>query len=320
MLVVGGVVQARGQDRDPRSSHRGRERGQDLVQPLAVVGHLAHPVGAVQLGKRTLHRVPATQHVGHPRWHAKVVLEHGEAVVGTHEVGAAHGDVDVVGHVDPPHLDPVLRAAEHQVQGDDSFAQRPPFVVDVLEEEVDGGEALLESPLDVLPLPGGQQARHEVERDDPLRHLVPAVHGEGDAFVQEPAVDALLELRHLLGDQPAERLHHLPAGGARSAVALEHLVVEPRLHLVAGKRRRSPRGLVARGFELGHRLVHLDPDAPGCGQGRERGSGPPTSARTARALAASYPRAPGATTPPDTPPFRPTSPAAGRRFPYHRAT
>ena len=158
MLVIGGVVQAGSQYRDARGSHRGSERCEDRVQPLAVVRHLAHPVGPVELGKRPLHRVAAAEHVGHPGRHAKVVLEHRKSVVGTHEIGTAHRDVDVVENLDSPHFVTVLRAAEHQLDGHDPVAERPALVVDVLEEEIDGGEALLEPSFDVLPLPGGQQA------------------------------------------------------------------------------------------------------------------------------------------------------------------
>ena len=54
--------------------------------------------------------------------------------------------------------------------------------------------------------------------------------------MQEPAVDAFLELCEVLRREPGECLNHLPAGGARSPVLLEHLIVETGIHLITGER------------------------------------------------------------------------------------
>ena len=94
VLVVRGVVDARGQYRHPRGLDGGRERGQDRVQALAVLGDLPYPMLPVELGERALHRITAAEHVGDPRGDPEVVLQHRESVAGAHDVRAAHRDVD----------------------------------------------------------------------------------------------------------------------------------------------------------------------------------------------------------------------------------
>ena len=61
-------------------------------------------------------------------------------------------------------------------------------MVDVLAEQVQRGHALDEPALDRLPLVGGDDARDEVEREDPLDAGVVAVDGEGDALVAKNAL------------------------------------------------------------------------------------------------------------------------------------
>ena len=67
-------------------------------------------------------------------------------------------------------------------------AQDALVVVDVVEEEVERGDALAQPALDVLPLGARDDARDQVEREDALEPLLLAVDGEGDALVEERGV------------------------------------------------------------------------------------------------------------------------------------
>ena len=187
----------------------------------------------IQSGKRLLHGSTAGQHVRDPRRNPQIVLQYREAVVGPHDIRAADGDVYVVGHLQPLHLDPVLRTSQDQVVGHDSVAQRPAFVVDVPEEEVERGQALLETPVDVIPLGRREQPRDAVDGDDLFGCLARADHGEGDPFVDEAACYALLKLRQLLRRCRRERRAQPPRCPAEASVRAEHLVVEGRVQLVA---------------------------------------------------------------------------------------
>ncbi len=75
--------------------------------------------------------------------------EHEEAVVGAHQVGAADGDPGAVGDRYPAHLDAVLWTAAHQVGGDHAVGDDTGLSVHVLEEAVQGAEALGEAGLEV---------------------------------------------------------------------------------------------------------------------------------------------------------------------------
>jgi hypothetical protein len=61
--------------------------------------------------------------------------------------------------------------------------------VDVVEEGVQRLHPLDQPALHVLPLPGGNDPRDDVERPGPLDALLLAVHREGDALLAEEALD-----------------------------------------------------------------------------------------------------------------------------------
>ena len=74
-------------------------------------------------------------------------------------------------------------------------------MVDVVQEQVERGDALDQPALDRAPFGGGDDARHEVVGEDPLGGPPPAVHREGDALVQEREFGRLLEIVQLVGGQ-----------------------------------------------------------------------------------------------------------------------
>ena len=97
-------------------------------------------------------------------------------------------------------------------------------MVDVVEEGVQRAHALLDAALQQPPFGGRDDARDEVEGDQPLERVLGAVDGEGDA---EPAEDALRFL--LLALQVVLRLAGKPFGDAPIgrpdlAVRAQHLV------------------------------------------------------------------------------------------------
>ena len=200
---------------------------------LGVIGHLAHPVLAVEPGQHVLDGVSAGEHVGDARGDAQVVLQNGEPLVGADDVGPAHGDVDVVGDFQAAHLHAVLRTAQHEVDGHDPLAQAPALAVNVFQEQVERGEALLEAAFDVVPLRPRQQPGHAVDGDDPFGGFLRVEHREGDALVQKAAVDALLEFFQILGREFSERGFQPPARIVRSALRVEHLVIKTRIQIVS---------------------------------------------------------------------------------------
>ena len=215
-----------------------RQVAQGAQQGLRVVIDRPDAVAGEQARERALHHRAIGEHVGHAARHAQVVLEHGELPVGqAHEVGAGHRDVAVAGDAQPAHLAPVVRAAEDQFARDDAGAQDAAVMVDVAQEQVEGGDALGQSPFELLPLRAGDDARQQIVRKDALGAAAVAVDREGDALVEEGAIGDLLAALQFGGRQRPELLEERRVVGARLPGRAEHLVVGASQGVVVEQRR-----------------------------------------------------------------------------------
>ena len=128
-------------------------------------------------------------------------------------------NVNVPRHVHAEHF-----AAEHlravdQLSVDDLLFEDPLFVVDVLTEQVEGGDPLDEAALDVGPLVGRDDAGDQVERED----LV-GVDREGDALVAEQRVGHPPAALERVGVHVLEPVGHGGVVPARLFRPGEHLV------------------------------------------------------------------------------------------------
>ncbi len=124
----------------------------------------------------------------------------------------------------PLHLAAVVRAAVDQLARDDAFREDLALVVDVLQEQVEGEQALRQAALDDAPLGAGDDARQDVVGEDPLGAFVVAVDREGDALVQEGTVGGLLAVPPLGGGQLEEAIEKQAVGVPRHVAGREHLV------------------------------------------------------------------------------------------------
>ena len=218
VLEVGRVADARRQHDEGRiGDMRRRERAQRGQQGLAVLGDRADLIAIEEPRHHALGDLAVGEHVGHAARHPQVVFEHDEAaVLEPHQVAAGDRHVDVAVDADAAHLAPEVPAAVEQVARHHAFGQNPPLVVDVLEEEVDRGQALRQAADERAPLGGGDDPGQEVERKNPLRALLVAVDGEGDALGEEGLVRLDLAQAKLPGRGGAELIEEGPvlrAGG-----------------------------------------------------------------------------------------------------------
>ena len=117
-----------------------------------------------------------------------------------------------------------MLAGVDDVAGDDAVVQDLPLVIDVVQEQVERGDALGQAALDDVPVGGRDDARQQIVREDALGAFVAAVDGEGDALVEEGQVRLLLAPQQFLGRQPGQLLVQLPVRTARLRLAVEHLV------------------------------------------------------------------------------------------------
>ena len=139
-------------------------------------------------------------------------------------------DIDVVRHLLPVHLRAEHRILKDQILGHDAGLQNLAAVVNVLDVGVDGLDALLEAALQRLPFGRRQDARNDVEGDQPLLRLGIAVDRKGDADAAEEQLRlAPAEVEHVRRNL-AEPVRQLGIGRPNRAFAAPHFVehVDPR--------------------------------------------------------------------------------------------
>ena len=89
-----------------------------------------------------------------------------------------------MGHIKPDQLGSVMLGGANDLQRDHSLLHDPLIVIDIMQKEIQGAQALLQPPLNQAPLVSRNDARHKIERHDALRALIAAVNREGDALVE----------------------------------------------------------------------------------------------------------------------------------------
>src|SRR5216683_8005199 len=170
-----------------------------------VDGH--YPTALIQNREHAFHDLAAGQHVGHPAWHAKIVLEHHEPAVGAaNEIGAHHGQIPALRYAYAPHLAAIVPAGVDDLARDYLVRQYAAFMINVLEKEIEGDDALGKARLDLPPLGASDNARQQVMREDLLGPLLTAVNVKGDSLIEEGKIRSLLAPPEFVGwnrEQPA---------------------------------------------------------------------------------------------------------------------
>ena len=122
------------------------------------------------------------------------------------------------------HLGPVMLGREHVFRRDDLFLEDALVGIEVLEEEVQRPHALDEARLDLAPFRAGDDARHQIERENALGALLVAVDGEGDALAQKRGIDGRAALLEFLLVQFLKALKERRVMGAHLAFRGKHFV------------------------------------------------------------------------------------------------
>jgi hypothetical protein len=187
----------------------------------------AHAAGAEKLGEDSLHRGAVLEHIRDPGRAAAVVFEDEVASVAVaDEVRAADVDIGVLGYRDPHELRAIVGGPEDDLRRDHAVLDDALLVVDVVEEKVQGGDALHQSGFDLLPLAGWDDPRERVEGEDPLRPLFVAVDREGDALLEEQQFEAPEFLAELLVAEAREFFGHAAIVRANLSVLIDQLIEE----------------------------------------------------------------------------------------------
>ena len=234
VLEVGRVVDAGGEhhrDRALARPRRGVEEG--LEQQARIVVDGADRVRGEELGEDAVEERAVLEHVGHAARHPAVVLEDEVAALAVaDDVGAHHVREDLPRRDHPAQLALVFPPGQHQLGGDHLVAQALLVPVDVEQEQVQRGDALDEAVLDLLPLAGGDDARHEVEGEDALEPLLLAEDGEGDALVHEGEPLQALAPRDVLEGEGLEDGDERRRSGLRGALPRSKTSSKPALEAI----------------------------------------------------------------------------------------
>ena len=87
--------------------------------------------------------------------------------------------------VEADHLGPVTSRIQHHLFRDHAFAEDAPVVIDVVQEQVEGPDALHQAGFHHRPLRGRDRPRDQVEGEDLFDAAAVGIDREGDALVDE---------------------------------------------------------------------------------------------------------------------------------------
>ena len=186
MFEISGVVDAWREHNDGRvwiSSRRDiAKRGEEF---LGVAVHRPNSVAAEKFWENPLHRLAVFEDIRNARRTPAVILEHKIlAVRSAHEIGAANVNVYSMWDIQADEFGAVVFRGADDFERNDAFLHDALIVVDIVKEKIQCAQALLQSAFQMSPLVRRDDARHEVERHNPLGAFVTAIDREGDSLVQ----------------------------------------------------------------------------------------------------------------------------------------
>ena len=175
--------------------------------------------------KQPHHDLAVLEHIRDARGRAHIVLEHEEiALAGADEIDAGDMGVDPVGRLDAVHLGPVGRVEQHEFRRHEAGLDDLLVVIDVVEEDVDRLHPLDAAALHEFPFGPGENARDEIEGDQPLGRAAFGIDREGDAEPAEQLLRRRLLCHQGLDGEIVEQLGKVGVGRSHRAVGLAHLI------------------------------------------------------------------------------------------------
>ena|SRR6266481_3925694 len=111
-------------------------------------------------------------------------------------------DIDIFRHVETHELRPEMDGAPNDVRRDNAIAHDLLLVVNVMQEQIQCGDALAEAAFHLFPFGARNDARDQIEREYPFRPLLIVVNRERHTLSEKSVVcdsPLLLELlcRHV---------------------------------------------------------------------------------------------------------------------------
>ena len=141
---------------------------------------------------------------------------------------------DAAGRIDAVALRAVEGGRLDDLLGDDLVLQDFLVVVNVVDELVEGVDALLESALNPFPLLGADDAGNQVEGENALSAGGIAIDVKGDAHLQQDGFRDALAAQKFAVFERMDGLQQQPRFRPRDALDVKHLVIET-LRLIRGE-------------------------------------------------------------------------------------
>src|SRR5450755_98 len=130
-------------------------------------------------------------------------------------------------HAQTAHFAPQMTAAIDQPARNHSIRENLLIVVNIVEEEIEGGDALCQTLLDGGPFLRGNNAWEEIIGPDAFSPLVIAIDGKGDTLIQKRPIGCLLALLQRLQRHFEQAVVELLISRMWLPVGSEHLVEHP---------------------------------------------------------------------------------------------
>ena len=189
MFVKGTVELAR------RQQHAGgvaaallarRHAGQCFQQLFRIGLNRRHLHLIKQFRHQFQHHFAVFQHVGHAGRGAGVIFQHIEIVAaGAHQIDAGDMHPHAARRGAAHHVQAIGRVHQHQFRRDQAGLQYVLRAIDIGQEHVERLHPLLQALFQPGPFRAGDDARHDVERDQSLRGLRVSINSKGDADAAE---------------------------------------------------------------------------------------------------------------------------------------
>ena len=139
-----------------------------------------------EIWKDTAHDLSILNDVGDAGGAAGVILQYQKiAIPIAHQIGPTNVDVNVSRDVEVHELRPETGRLPDVILGNHAIAQNRLAVIDVVQEEVERGDSLFQTPLDFLPFFGGNNSRNQIEWKNSFRPLGVAINSESHALAQK---------------------------------------------------------------------------------------------------------------------------------------
>ena len=154
-----------------------------VQQILRVRIDRTHSQGFKNSGKCPLQRIAIFQQIRSTGRAAAIVLEHViNPVAPTDQIASANVNVSIRRHIDSPELRAVVLRLLDVETRNHLILQDLLIVINIVQKQIQGDDALRESSLQVFPLARRHHPRDRIKRENPLGPLVVVIHVERDAL------------------------------------------------------------------------------------------------------------------------------------------